>query len=180
MAFNGRKEGKMKKILVVTSFLVVLLVLPFNSFGKPFVYPLIYARQGVVEGLVFYFDPPLYVEFPNYEPFYAAFVKIETSGNEVAIITQQKKYIYFGNYGYGTIYAWDTFGATGTPVVIPMQSATLTEQFTLKGPLPENPFNVSPTKDVDLLFQAKLGTSTNTFNFVLLILNGEIVWAGAY
>lgn len=167
----------MKKILIVISLLTVLFTFPFNSFGKSFTYPLIYTRQGNVEGLDFYFDPPLYVELPGYAPFYATFVKIETSGKEVAIITRQKKYTYIGNYDSGTIYAWNV---NGTQVVIPMQSATLTEHFTLKGPLPEDPFNVSPTKDVDLLFQAKLGTYPNTFNFVLLIWNGEVIWAGVY
>ncbi len=170
----------MKKISIIISFLVVLFAFPFNTFGKPFTYPLIYTRQGEIEGLVFYFDPPLYVELPGYAPFYAAFVEIETSGKEVAIITKQKKYTYLGDYGSGTIYAWDNFDANGTPVEIPMQSAKLTEHFTLKGPLPEDPFNVSPTEDVDLLFQAKLGTYPNIFNFVLLIWNGEVVWAGVY
>lgn len=170
----------MKKTMVVISFLVVLFIFPFNSFGKSFAYPLIYVRQGEIECLVFYFEPPLYVELPGYDPFYAAFVKIETSGREVAIITRQNKYIYFGNYGSGTIYAWDNYNAIGTPVEIPMQSANLTEQFTLKGPLPENPFCVSPTEDVDLLFSAELGIPPNTFNFVLLILNGEIVYVNVY
>ncbi|MGQ9609612.1 MAG: hypothetical protein ACUVWN_09930 [bacterium] len=170
----------MKKTMVVIFFLIVLFTFPFNSFGKSFTYPLIYARQGDIEGLVFYFDPPLYVELPGYDPFYVAFVKIETSGREVAIITQQKKYIYFGDYGSGIIRAWDNTRASGTPVEIPMQSAKLTEQFTLEGSLPEDPFSVSPTEDVDLLFSAKLGIPPNTFNFVLLILNGEIVLVGAH
>ncbi len=169
----------MKRIIVFISFLFVLLIFPFNSFGKPIIYPLIYTREGEVEGLVFYFDPPLYVELPGFSPFYAGYVEIETSGKEVAMITKNKKYIYLGNYGTGTIYAWDSVNASGDPVEIPMQSATLTENFTLNE-LPENPFVVSPTEDVDLYFQAKLGNPGNTFTFVLVIWNGEIVWVDVY
>lgn len=170
----------MKKITIIISFLVVLFIFPFNSFGKSIVFPLIYTRQGPVEGLVFYFDPPLYVELPGYQPFYAAYVEIKTSGTELVIITKEMKYYYFGNYGKGKVYAWNSIDASGIPVKIPMQSATLTEQFTLKGSLPENPFVVSPTEDVDLYFQAKLGTPNNTFTFVLVIWDGEIVWADVY
>jgi hypothetical protein len=173
----------MRKWGVITFVLLLAFIaLPVNSFASP----ALYWHEGVVDELAFAFDPAMFVDLGGSFAFNAAYVKIETTGREVVAIDQSLMYYYFGEYNSGTISVWGEmpkFNKKGNPktscdFTIPMNSASLVEQFKLGGPLTTDPFHVKAPDDTSLIFKAKLATDVGTVNFMLIIQKGIVTFAG--
>ncbi|MDQ1316677.1 MAG: hypothetical protein QG588_325 [Candidatus Poribacteria bacterium] len=174
----------MKKWGVVTFiFLLAFIILPVNSFGSP----TLYWNEGNVDGLEFAFDSPLPVNIGGFE-FNAAYVKIETTGREVVLISQSLMYNYAGEYNSGYVYIWGVmpeFDSYGNPtpsdsydIILPMNSASLVERFQLDA-LPTDPFHFKSPDDTSLIFKAKLNLGElGIVNFKLVIQKGIVTFAG--
>jgi len=170
----------MKKWGVITFiFLLAFIVLPVNSFGSR----ALYWHEGIIDELAFTFEPAMYVDLGGLK-FYAAYVKIETTGREVVAIDQSLMYYYFGEYDSGTISVWEEmpkFNKKGNPktscdFTIHMNSASLVEQFQLDSPLTTDPFHVKAPDDTSLIFKAKLAPEgLGTVNFMLIIQKGVVL-----
>jgi hypothetical protein len=174
----------MRKWGVVTLVLLLaFIVLPVSSFGSP----ALYWNEGVVDELAFAFEPVMLVDLGDDFVFNAAYVKIETTGREVVAIDQSLMYYYFGEYNSGTISVWGQmpkFNKKGNPktpcdFTIPMNSASLIEQFQLDGPLTTDPFHVKAPDDTSLIFRARLAPDGfGIINFMLIIQEGIVTFAG--
>ena len=173
----------MKKSTVITwILLVILLATPTNVFSDRRSWPFIFWREGDIEGLQFTFYPEaLPVTLPSSISLSITDILIETSGKELAIVYPSGLYLYFGKYDGGCVYA-ETLEYE-YPIPVRMRSADLAEVFTIDGPIPpSNPFNVEPSdyEELDLYFKATLEDPLDgsVFDFVLLVLNGTVVYAG--
>jgi len=163
-------------------FLLAFIVLPINSFATSAVY----WHEGVIDELAFAFVPALPVDLGGFS-FDAAYVKIDTTGREIVVITDFLMYYYFGEYNPGFIYVWEKmpkFDKNGNPkkpydFILPMNSASLIEQFQLDGPLTTDPFHVKAPDDTSLIFNTELAPEgLGTVNFRLVIQRGNVIFAG--
>ena len=91
------------------------------------------------------------------------------------------------NLDSGAIYVWEEVEVVtddegnvigveplGEPVIIDMESGSLSEHFDIEGPIPDDPLEVEVPDDVDLYFKATLTTDGETVNYQLKIKNGQV------
>ncbi len=172
----------MKKITFAASMLtIILLVFMLSAFSEPI------THEGPIEGLVFLFYPePLPLILPGIDA-NIALALVEAEGREHIVVTPSGRYNYSANLESGTIYAWENIELVtdsegnvidiimlGDPIVIAMESGSLSEHFQIEGPIPDDPLEVEVPDDVDLYFKAKLTTDARTVNYKLKIKNGQV------
>ena len=109
--------------------------------------------------------------------FYATSVQVVTTGNEVIAVTRSGMFYYFGDYNSGAIHA-EGFDEDGDPITldVPINSASLVEQFLYKYDPNADPWYATPGPDVDLVFRAELALGGSTLHFLLVVKNGEVVF----
>ena len=172
-----KKLIETKKIFVAVWILsIALFIFPLSSFGgRAIVCP----NEGPIGGLEFDFgEEGLTVTLPLGEVT-VNYVEVEASGREIIIVTPSGQYIYDAKLGGGTIHGFD---GEGTEVLtLDFSSAALNEHFTIEEEYDilidcEEIEEVVVPPTVDLFFRATLIIDGVSYNFLLKLQHGQVLF----
>jgi hypothetical protein len=170
----------MKRTMLIT----VVFCVPVASFliftADSFSESIVVKQDGLINGLVFTFDPALVVDLPGLGNVTVGNIVIKATGKEHIVITPSKQYNYDAKFE-GSSSDGQDFILDGTPQPIKLISGSLSESFKIQAVLLTSidPNKILVPVEVNLFFKSTLSTKDKdgnvyTFSLDLKLKHGDV------